>query len=110
MNPTDFNRSELHAILKALDAQAAAGEFDRRGARLRVQVKRKIAVYLANPNPCPAAVDLAALRDDLAKLAGRPPYDGPSNIVCGDGYFAKSLEEKHGADMATLYEWAKGGR
>jgi|WetSurSiteA1Bulk_404760.scaffolds.fasta_scaffold215147_1 hypothetical protein len=27
----------------------------------------------------------------LKKLYGLPPYDGASNIVAGDGYFAKSI-------------------
>jgi len=39
------------------------------------------------------------LIDDLKKLAGLPPYDEPSNLVRGDGYFAASLERKYGLEM-----------
>ena len=40
--------------------------------------------------------------DELKKLNGLPPYDGPSNYVRGDGYFAASLEAKYGASIAEL--------
>jgi hypothetical protein len=36
------------------------------------------------------------LRDDVAKLLGRPPYNHPGNICWNDNYFAKSLNDKYG--------------
>lgn len=44
----------------------------------------------------------AKIRDDLAKLDGKPPYNTPSNYCWGDGYFASSLEQKYGAPIETL--------
>ena len=40
--------------------------------------------------------------DDLKKLYGDPPYDGGSNIVLGDGYFANSLISMYGMSIAEL--------
>lgn len=40
--------------------------------------------------------------DDLKKLSGIPPYDDFSNIVMGDGYFAKSLERKYHGTIDEL--------
>lgn len=34
------------------------------------------------------------LEEMLRKLYGLPPYDNWSNICYGDGYFAKSIQEK----------------
>ena len=34
------------------------------------------------------------LEEMLKKLYGLPPYDNFSNICYGDGYFAKSIEDK----------------
>lgn len=47
----------------------------------------------------------AAAFDDLKKLNGDHPYDGGSNIVRSDGYFAASLERSYGKDLTTLAEW-----
>lgn len=38
----------------------------------------------------------------LSKLDGIPPYDGGSNIVRGDGYFAKSIEAEYGLPLNLL--------
>lgn len=35
--------------------------------------------------------DIVACADQYRKLVGLPPYDGPENIVRGDGYFSKSI-------------------
>lgn len=35
------------------------------------------------------------LRSDLQKLYGLAPYNTPSNICYGDGYFAKSIESRY---------------
>lgn len=40
--------------------------------------------------------------DDLKKLCGDKPYNTGSNIVTGDGYFAKSLEHKYGMSLSEL--------
>lgn len=40
--------------------------------------------------------------EELKKLFGIPPYDGASNICCGDGYFAKSLVQKYGMSIDQL--------
>jgi hypothetical protein len=32
------------------------------------------------------------LKDNLKKLYGLPPYNTPTNICYGDGYFAASIE------------------
>lgn len=48
--------------------------------------------------------------DDLKKLYGLPPYDSGGNICRGDGYFARSLEEKYGKPLKELREevnWAQ---
>ncbi len=42
------------------------------------------------------------LLNDLKKLNGLPPYHDPGNIVRGDGYFAKSLEQKYGGTINEL--------
>lgn len=34
---------------------------------------------------------VAELKDELKKFKGLPPYDGPENIVRGDGYFANYI-------------------
>ena len=41
----------------------------------------------------------AKLIDKLKKLEGLPPYNGPSNIVRNDGYFAASIEQEFGSHM-----------
>ncbi len=40
--------------------------------------------------------------DDLKKFYGRAPYDGGSNIVRGDGYFARSIEKRYGMSIPEL--------
>lgn len=47
-------------------------------------------------------INLTELRDDLAKLDGEPPYDGPSNICRGDPYFVCALEQKYGHHLGYL--------
>jgi hypothetical protein len=47
-------------------------------------------------------VDLTGLVDDLAKLDGKPPYDGPENICRNDAYYEKALEKKYGVPVQTL--------
>lgn len=37
---------------------------------------------------------MSELEEMLKKLYGLPPYDNWSNICYGDGYFAKSIEDK----------------
>jgi len=41
-------------------------------------------------------------KDLLAKFDGKAPYDGPSNIVRGDGYFAKEIEREFGMSLKEL--------
>jgi hypothetical protein len=36
------------------------------------------------------------LQRDVAKLLGKPPYDGPENICRNDNYFGRSLRDKYG--------------
>lgn len=43
--------------------------------------------------------------DDLKKLNGLPPYDGGSNFVRNDGWFARSIEQDY--DRATRDEAEK---
>jgi hypothetical protein len=43
-----------------------------------------------------------AIKDDLAKLAGRPPYNNPANLCWNDNYFARSLTNKYGASIDEL--------
>lgn len=40
--------------------------------------------------------------DDLKKLLGLSPYDTMDNPCYGDGYFAKSLEERYGVTIDEL--------
>ncbi len=40
--------------------------------------------------------------DDLKKLLGLSPYDTMDNPCYGDGYFAKSLEERYGMPIRQL--------
>lgn len=49
-------------------------------------------------------MDIAALTDDLAKLDGLPPHDGPSNPCLGDGYFMVSIQRKYGKPIEALRE------
>lgn len=39
--------------------------------------------------------NVAKCVDDLKKLNGLPPYDGASNYVQHDGYFAMSIERDY---------------
>ena len=53
---------------------------------------------------------LADILNDLKILRGMPPHDSWSNVCYGDGYFARSLETKYGADISSLEKvvgWAK---
>lgn len=45
---------------------------------------------------------IAEAKDDLDKLNGRGRHATPSNICWGDGYFARSLEEKYGMSLQAL--------
>ena len=54
--------------------------------------------------------DKKELRDELAKLNGWPPYDGPENICRGDGYYGMSLEKKYGKTIAELEKFLFRGR
>lgn len=59
--------------------------------------------------PFPATLESqqkAKAVDDLKKLNGDPPYDGGSNIVRNDGYFAISLERKYRMSIVKLGEWS----
>ncbi len=40
-------------------------------------------------------IDIQECVEDLKMLRGIAPHNHPSNIVYGDGYFAKSLETKY---------------
>lgn len=62
-----------------------------------------------DPAPAPAGIDLVRLRDDLAKLNGKPPYNDPANFCWNDNHFARSLVTKYGADLSVLERWAEGG-
>lgn len=42
-----------------------------------------------------------SLKDDLKKLYGLPPYNTPTNMVYGDGYFARSLKNKYGEEAVN---------
>ncbi len=57
-------------------------------------------------NLCYRKINQTELREDLAKLDGKPPYNTGSNILQGDGYFAKSLEEKYGLPIEELRQIA----
>lgn len=46
-------------------------------------------------------------RDDLRKLHGHAPYNTPSNICYGDGYFAASLVTKYGMSITELEKAVK---
>lgn len=46
-----------------------------------------------------ADTQLWEIRSDLAKLNGWPPHNVGSNIVRGDGYFAKSIERRWGKEL-----------
>lgn len=41
--------------------------------------------------------------DAIKKLDGLPPYDG-FNVCQGDGWYAKSIEEKYGHSITVLKE------
>lgn len=45
---------------------------------------------------------MTELHDDLAKFFGWPPYDEPSNICRGDGYYALGLKRKYGESVDEL--------
>lgn len=47
------------------------------------------------------------LVDDIGKLLGWKPHDGPENICRADNYYAKSLESKWGEPIAVLEQRAK---
>ena len=38
----------------------------------------------------------------IAMLEGSPPYNTPSNICYGDGYFAQSIVREYGMSISTL--------
>lgn len=46
--------------------------------------------------------ELAALKDDLAKLNGKPPYNSPANFCWNDNYFARHIVSKYGASLNEL--------
>lgn len=48
-----------------------------------------------------SAQDQQRLDDDVRKLLGKPPYDGPDNIVRNDNYFAHYLNATYGADTVA---------
>ena len=56
------------------------------------------------PAPCTTirALNLDEVRDDLARLDGKPPYATWSNMCYKDGYFARSLEKKYGKSIEQL--------
>jgi hypothetical protein len=59
--------------------------------------------------------EVAELKDDLDKLAGRGKHDSPANFCYLDGYFAKHLEQKYGGSIEELEAFVKkanrsGGR
>lgn len=66
----------------------------------------RIGLAAYNAADPPVGLDMKGLRTDLGKLNGDPPWDGPTNIVMGDGYFARSIEAKYGFDLKTLQAWA----
>lgn len=49
-------------------------------------------------------IDIVKAVDDLKRYTGLPPYDDGSNIVRGDGFYAKSLESRYGMSIADLSE------
>ena len=116
----ELSPDELRVLLAALNRPAAerVSVFE---AAIRAKMKRRIRAALAGPSPeltkalntllkeVPAGVNLAELRDDLAKLNGRPPYNDPANFCWNDNYFARSLVMKYGAGLDELEHWAKGG-
>lgn len=40
--------------------------------------------------------------EDLKKFLGLAPYNTPSNISCGDGYFKMAIEKKYGDTIENL--------
>ena len=49
---------------------------------------------------------LNRLRDELKRLLGLHPYDGPQNIQMGDTYFALTLTKKYGRTIEELRKLA----
>jgi hypothetical protein len=49
-------------------------------------------------------IDIQECVEDLKKLRGIAPHNHPSNLVYGDGYFAKSLDSKYTAQVRTEAE------
>lgn len=47
-------------------------------------------------------MDITKLKDDLKRLDGKPPYDGPENICRNDAYFAKAMEREYGKPLKEL--------
>ncbi len=47
-------------------------------------------------------VNEEAVINDLKTLYGIPPHDTWSNYCAGDGYFARSLEDKYGCSIEEL--------
>ena len=54
-------------------------------------------------------IDIIKATDDLAMLKGDPPYNIPSNICYGDGYYAASLERRYGMSIEELERIVKKG-
>ncbi len=40
--------------------------------------------------------------EDIKKFFGIAPYNGPENILRGDGYFKVSIEKKYGDSIENL--------
>lgn len=49
-------------------------------------------------------IEIQECVEDLKMLRGIAPHNHPSNIVYGDGYFAKSLEAKYTAEVRAEAE------
>jgi hypothetical protein len=44
----------------------------------------------------------ATMIEDIKKFFGITPYNGPENILRGDGYFKISIEKKYGDSIENL--------
>jgi hypothetical protein len=49
-------------------------------------------------------IDIQECVEDLKKLRGIAPHNHPSNLVYGDGYFAKSLDSRYTAQVRAEAE------
>lgn len=89
----DLPDIDAEEFWKAADESKKRREEQRRARRRRFSIEE---VQDWDPSRKEAA------RDKLRKLYGYPPYDGPSNICRGDGYFAQSIVRDYDVEIEDL--------